>query len=38
MGRGLVSGEHHRGRWLDIGTPARLQALDRLLTSDVSTG
>lgn len=31
MARGLVSGEHHRGRWLDIGTPARLQALDHLL-------
>jgi MurNAc alpha-1-phosphate uridylyltransferase len=31
MARGLVSGEHHRGRWLDIGTPARLQALDQLL-------
>lgn len=31
MARGLVSGHHHRGRWLDIGTPARLQALDRLL-------
>jgi MurNAc alpha-1-phosphate uridylyltransferase len=31
MGRGLVSGEQHRGRWLDIGTPERLQALDRML-------
>jgi len=31
MERGLVSGEHHTGRWLDIGTPERLQALDRML-------
>lgn len=30
IARGLVSGEHHPGRWLDIGTPERLQALDRL--------
>jgi len=28
MARGLVSGEHYRGRWYDIGTPQRLQALD----------
>ena len=31
MHRGLVSGEHHAGRWLDIGTPERLQALDQML-------
>ncbi|WP_089726894.1 N-acetylmuramate alpha-1-phosphate uridylyltransferase MurU [Candidatus Thiosymbion oneisti] len=31
MERGLVSGEHYAGRWLDIGTPERLQALDRML-------
>jgi MurNAc alpha-1-phosphate uridylyltransferase len=31
MQRGLVSGEHHAGRWLDIGTPERLQALDQML-------
>ncbi len=31
MEQGLVSGEHHRGHWLDIGTPERLQALDRVL-------
>jgi MurNAc alpha-1-phosphate uridylyltransferase len=29
--RGLVSGEHHKGRWLDVGTPERLQALERML-------
>lgn len=26
-----VHGEHHRGRWFDIGTPARLEELDELL-------
>ena len=26
-----VTGEHHRGAWLDIGTPERLAALDRTL-------
>lgn len=26
-----VSGELHQGRWLDIGTPQRLQMLDRML-------
>ncbi len=28
MAAGRVSGEHYRGRWHDIGTAARLQALD----------
>lgn len=27
MTRGLVSGEHHRGLWVDVGTPQRLAAL-----------
>jgi len=31
MGRGAVTGEHHRGDWEDIGTPERLLALDRRL-------
>ncbi len=31
MGRALVSGEHHGGHWVDVGTPDRLQALDRML-------
>lgn len=31
MARGLVSGEHYRGRWLDVGTPERLTDLDRHL-------
>lgn len=31
---GKVSGEHHTGRWVDVGTPQRLQELDaQLLTS-----
>lgn len=28
---GRVGGMHHRGRWCDVGTPERLQALDRML-------
>ncbi|WP_296696101.1 N-acetylmuramate alpha-1-phosphate uridylyltransferase MurU [Thiocapsa sp. UBA6158] len=31
MAQGRVGGEHHRGYWLDIGTPERLADLDRLL-------
>lgn len=31
MGRALVSGERHGGHWVDVGTPDRLQALDRML-------
>jgi MurNAc alpha-1-phosphate uridylyltransferase len=31
MAEGRCGGTHHRGRWLDIGTPERLQALDRML-------
>jgi len=27
-GRGRVSGEHFHGRWIDVGTPERLAALD----------
>ena len=32
MAAGRVSGEHHRGRWIDVGTPERLAALDRELS------
>jgi len=32
MTRGQVTGEHHRGRWVDVGTPERLAELERLLT------
>jgi MurNAc alpha-1-phosphate uridylyltransferase len=28
MAQGRVTGEHYRGRWRDVGTPARLRALD----------
>jgi MurNAc alpha-1-phosphate uridylyltransferase len=31
MADGRVTGEHYRGRWLDVGTPERLQAIDREL-------
>jgi len=31
MARGQVSGEHYRGLWMDIGTPHRLEQLDKLL-------
>jgi len=34
MARGLVSGEHHRGLWMDIGTPLRLEALERALGAE----
>jgi N-acetyl-alpha-D-muramate 1-phosphate uridylyltransferase len=30
--RGLVTGERHTGRWVDVGTPERLATLDRELT------
>lgn len=30
---GKISGEHHRGLWMDIGTPQRLAELDSLLCS-----
>lgn len=29
---GKVSGEHHHGSWVDVGTPQRLEALDRQLS------
>jgi len=31
MGAGKVSGERHQGRWVDVGTPQRLDELDREL-------
>jgi len=34
MAAGLVSGEHYRGRWFDIGTPERLAQLDNLLQQE----
>jgi MurNAc alpha-1-phosphate uridylyltransferase len=35
MARDVVSGEHHRGRWTDVGTPARLAQLDAELSRSV---
>jgi MurNAc alpha-1-phosphate uridylyltransferase len=32
MTGGQVSGEHYPGQWFDIGTPARLTALDKMLS------
>ncbi len=31
MAKGRVSGQHHRGRWTDVGTPERLAQLDAQL-------
>lgn len=31
--QGLVSGEHHAGAWVDVGTPERLSDLDQLIYS-----
>jgi len=31
MARARVGGEHHRGTWVDVGTPERLDELDRRL-------
>jgi MurNAc alpha-1-phosphate uridylyltransferase len=31
MARGQVTGEHHRGHWMDVGTPERLRTLDAAL-------
>ncbi|WP_342315930.1 N-acetylmuramate alpha-1-phosphate uridylyltransferase MurU [Lysobacter sp. FW306-1B-D06B] len=31
MPQGLITGEHHRGRWTDVGTPERLAGLEREL-------
>jgi MurNAc alpha-1-phosphate uridylyltransferase len=32
MARGAVTGEHHRGKWTDAGTPERLAELDAALS------
>lgn len=36
MARGQVTGEHHRGQWMDIGTPERLRRLDGALRRDAT--
>jgi len=28
MADGRITGQHHRGRWTDVGTPERLARLD----------
>lgn len=33
IARGIVTGERHAGRWLDVGTPERLAILDRELSA-----
>ena len=33
IARGKVSGEHHRGLWVDVGTPQRLAELDSQICS-----
>ncbi|MBT9590112.1 MAG: nucleotidyltransferase family protein [Thiobacillus sp.] len=35
MDTGRASGEHHAGRWVDVGTPERLQQLDESLRHHV---
>jgi N-acetyl-alpha-D-muramate 1-phosphate uridylyltransferase len=37
MQHGRVSGEYYSGEWRDIGTPERLQALDRLVCARTGT-
>ena len=34
MGAGRITGEHHRGRWTDVGTPERLARLDAELAAE----
>lgn len=34
MAHGVITGEHHRGRWTDVGTPERLARLDADLRGD----
>lgn len=36
MGKGRVTGLHHPGIWVDVGTPQRLQALNRQLANQES--
>ncbi|MDR5890102.1 MULTISPECIES: N-acetylmuramate alpha-1-phosphate uridylyltransferase MurU [Halomonas] len=35
MAAGRVAGHHHRGAWVDVGTPARLESLDRALRTQL---
>ena len=38
MASGTVTGEHHRGRWTDVGTPQRLAELDDALRKKATSG
>ncbi|MDR1074733.1 MAG: nucleotidyltransferase family protein [Xanthomonadaceae bacterium] len=41
MASGAITGERHRGRWTDVGTPARLTALEQTLADtegDITAG
>lgn len=38
MAEGLLSGEHHTGQWLDVGTPERLQQADALARAALRAG
>lgn len=38
IAEGRVRGEHHRGLWVDVGTPERLAALERLLAERTAAG
>jgi N-acetyl-alpha-D-muramate 1-phosphate uridylyltransferase len=38
IAQGCVSGEHYTGRWVDVGTPQRLQELDNELRTSQNVG
>ncbi len=38
IAQGRVSGEHYTGRWIDVGTPQRLNELDNLLRATHNRG
>lgn len=38
MSQGRVAGHHYRGRWVDVGTPQRLRALDAALCRAQANG
>ena len=37
MDAGRITGEHHRGRWTDVGTPQRLATLDAELKAELTS-
>ena len=38
MGRAGATGGHHTGRWTDVGTPERLEEIDRMLRAKADRG